>query len=202
MTGKAGGVVPVGQPGGQAGNEVSGADSLGKDVGVEEVLLHELAEGGGELILALDDQRGMRYRQGPGGGETGPPREPRPPRRRPGPPRRRPPRSGGGFRGRRPRSRPQTAPSPPRGAPWPGGARRPGGAPATPPARARAWVPVRARVPARRASSLQGPLCRPPVVPRARENRRRHTPTQPPPRPPRPGKRPRRLPPPPPAPPP
>jgi hypothetical protein len=28
-----------------------------------EVLLHELAESGRELALALDDQRGVRYRQ-------------------------------------------------------------------------------------------------------------------------------------------
>src|SRR5262249_47872956 len=188
MTGKAGGVVPVGQPGGQAGNEVSGADSLGKDVGVEEVLLHELAEGGGELILALDDQRGMRYRQGRGGGGTGPPPAPTPPGRRPWPPGRGPARGGGGSRGGGPRSRPKTAPSPPRGAPWPGGARRPGGAPATPPARARARGTGPARGPARPATALPGSFGRPPGRPRApagptRPHATHHTP--PPPHPPR-----------------
>ena len=55
VTGETGGVGLVGQPGGQAGNEASGADPLGKNIGVEEVLLYELAERGGELILALDD---------------------------------------------------------------------------------------------------------------------------------------------------
>ena len=76
VTGEAGGVGPVGQPGGQAGDQASGAYPLGQDVGVEEVLLHELAEGGGELVLALDDQRGVRYRQAQGAAEQGRHREP------------------------------------------------------------------------------------------------------------------------------
>ena len=76
VTGEAGGVGLVGQPGGQPGNEAGGADPLGKNVGVEEVLLHELAEGGGELVLALDDQRGVRYRQAQGTTEEGRHREP------------------------------------------------------------------------------------------------------------------------------
>ena len=76
VTGEAGGVGLVGQPGGQAGNEPGGADPLGQDIGVEEVLLHELAEGGGELVLALDDQRGVRYRQAQGTAEQGRHREP------------------------------------------------------------------------------------------------------------------------------
>ena len=76
LTGEAGGVGLVGQPGGQAGNEPAGADSLGQNIGVEEVLLHELAESGGELILALDDQRGVRYRQAQGTAEQSRHREP------------------------------------------------------------------------------------------------------------------------------
>ena len=63
VAGEAGGVGRVGQPDGQPGHEVGGADPFGEDLGVEEVLLHELAQGGGELVLALDDQRGVRYRQ-------------------------------------------------------------------------------------------------------------------------------------------
>jgi hypothetical protein len=74
--GEAGGVSLVGQPGSQAGNEASGADPLGENIGVEEVLLHELAKGGGELVLALDDQRGVRYRQAQGMAEEGRHREP------------------------------------------------------------------------------------------------------------------------------
>ena len=76
LTGEAGGVGLVGQPGGQAGNEPAGADPLGQNIGVEEVLLHELAESGGELILALDDQRGVRYRQAQGTAEQSGHREP------------------------------------------------------------------------------------------------------------------------------
>ena len=63
VTGEAGGVGLVGQPGSEPGNEASGADPFSKNIGVEEVLLHELAESGRELVLALDDQRGVRYRQ-------------------------------------------------------------------------------------------------------------------------------------------
>ena len=74
--GEPGGAGLVGQPGSQAGNEASGADPLGEDVGGEEVLLHELAEGGGELVLAPDDQRGVRYRQAQGMAEEGRHREP------------------------------------------------------------------------------------------------------------------------------
>ena len=76
VTGEAGGVGLIGQPGGQAGNEPSGAYPFGQDVGIEEVLLHELAESGGELVLALDDQRGVRYRQAQGAAEEGRHREP------------------------------------------------------------------------------------------------------------------------------
>ncbi len=76
VTGEASGVAPVGQPGGQAGNEPSGTYPLGQDIGVEEVLLHELAEGDGELVLALDDQRGVRYRQAQRTAEQGRHREP------------------------------------------------------------------------------------------------------------------------------
>ena len=71
MTGEAGGVGLVGQPGGQAGNGPGGAYPLGQDIGIEEVLLHELAEGGRELVLTLDDQRGVRYRQAQGTAEEG-----------------------------------------------------------------------------------------------------------------------------------
>ena len=66
VTGETGGVGLVSQPGCHAGNEASGADPLGKNIGVEEVLLHELAERGRELVLTLDDQRGVRYRQAQG----------------------------------------------------------------------------------------------------------------------------------------
>ena len=76
VTGEAGGAGLVGQPGGQAGNQARGADPLGKNVGGEEVLLHEPAEGGGELVLALDEQRGVRYRQAQGMAEEGRHREP------------------------------------------------------------------------------------------------------------------------------
>ncbi len=76
MTGEAGGVGLVGQPGGQAGNEPGGADPLGKNIGVEEVLLYELAQSGGELVLAFDDQRGVRYRQAKGAAEESRHREP------------------------------------------------------------------------------------------------------------------------------
>ncbi len=76
VTGEAGGVGLVGQPGGQAGNEACGADPLGKNIGVEEVLLHELAESCGELVLALDDHRGVRYRQAQGTAEQSRHREP------------------------------------------------------------------------------------------------------------------------------
>src|SRR5690242_3837326 len=60
MTGEAGGVVLVSQPGGQVGNETSRTDSLGKDIGVEEIVLNELAQSSGEFVLTLDDQRGVR----------------------------------------------------------------------------------------------------------------------------------------------
>jgi hypothetical protein len=76
LAGEAGGVGLVGQPGAQPGHEASRADPFGQDIGVEEVLLHELAEGGGELVLALDDQRGVRYRQAEGTAEQGCHREP------------------------------------------------------------------------------------------------------------------------------
>ena len=51
--GEVGGVGLVGQPGAQAGSDPGRADPLRQNIGVEEVLLHELAESGGELILAL-----------------------------------------------------------------------------------------------------------------------------------------------------
>ncbi len=76
MTGEAGGIDLVSQPGGQAGNDPGGADPLGENVGVEEVLLHELAESSGELVLALDEQRGVRDRQAQGTAEQGRHREP------------------------------------------------------------------------------------------------------------------------------
>jgi hypothetical protein len=76
VTGEAGGVVLVGQPGGQPGDQASGADPFGKNIGVEEVLLHELAKGGGELVLPLDDQRGMRDRHAQRVAEQGRHREP------------------------------------------------------------------------------------------------------------------------------
>jgi hypothetical protein len=63
VAGDARGVGRFGQPGGEPGNDASGPDPFGQDIGVEEVLLHEPAEGGGELVLALDDQRGVRDRQ-------------------------------------------------------------------------------------------------------------------------------------------
>src|SRR5260221_5179395 len=63
MTTRSGGVGLAGRPGGQAGHYPGGADPLGKNIGSEEVLLHELAQSGGELIFALDDQRSVRYRQ-------------------------------------------------------------------------------------------------------------------------------------------
>ena len=70
------GVGLVGQPGTQAGNQARGADPVGEDVGAEEVFLDELAEGGRELVLALDDQRGVGYRQAQGMTEEGGHREP------------------------------------------------------------------------------------------------------------------------------
>ena len=75
-TGEAGSVGLVGQPGGQAGNQADGANPFGENVGVEEVLLHELAKSGGELVLPLDDQRGMRDRQAQRTAEQGRHREP------------------------------------------------------------------------------------------------------------------------------
>ena len=76
VAGEPGGVGLVGQPGGQPGHEAGGPDPFGQDVGVQEVLLDELAEGGGELVLALDDQRGVRYRQAERVTEQGRHREP------------------------------------------------------------------------------------------------------------------------------
>ena len=76
VTGEGGGVGLVSQPGGQARNEPSRADPLADDIGVEEVLLDELAESRGELVLALDDQCGVRYRQAKGPAEQGRDREP------------------------------------------------------------------------------------------------------------------------------
>ena len=76
VPGEAGGVGRLGQPGGQPGHEAGGPDPFGQNIGVEEVLLHELAEGGGELVLALDDQRGVRYRQAQRVAEQGRHREP------------------------------------------------------------------------------------------------------------------------------
>jgi len=63
-------------PRSQAGHQARRADPLGENVSGEEVLLHELAEGGGELVLALDDQRGVRYRQAQRTAEQGRHREP------------------------------------------------------------------------------------------------------------------------------
>jgi hypothetical protein len=76
VTGDGGGVGRVGQPAGQAGNEPGGLDPLDKNVSVEEVLLDELTESGAELVLALDDHRGVRYRQAQGMAEESRHREP------------------------------------------------------------------------------------------------------------------------------
>ena len=76
MACKAGGIALVGQPAGQAGNQVSGTDPLRQDVSVKEVLLHELAQRRSELVLAFDDQRGVRYRQAKRPAEQGRHREP------------------------------------------------------------------------------------------------------------------------------
>ena len=76
VAGEAGRVGRLGQPGRQAGDEASGTDPFGQDVRVEEVLLDELAERGGELALALDDQRGVRDRQAQRTAEQGRDREP------------------------------------------------------------------------------------------------------------------------------
>jgi hypothetical protein len=71
VAGESGRVGLVGQPVRQAGHEPGGADPFGENVGVEEVLLHELAEGDGELVLPLNDQRCVRYRQAQGTAEKG-----------------------------------------------------------------------------------------------------------------------------------
>ncbi len=63
VAGEPGRVGRLGQPAAQARNEARRTDPLGQHLGVEEVLLDELAQGGGELVLALDQQRGMRDRQ-------------------------------------------------------------------------------------------------------------------------------------------
>ncbi len=70
------GVALVGHPGGQPGNQARRADPLAENVGGKEVLLHEPAERGGKLVLALDDQRRMRYRQAQRAAEEGRDREP------------------------------------------------------------------------------------------------------------------------------
>jgi hypothetical protein len=76
------GVGLIAQPCGRPGGEAGGPDPFGQDIGAEEVSLHEPAEGGGELVLALDDQRGLRDRQHQRAAEQGGHREPsRPPRR-------------------------------------------------------------------------------------------------------------------------
>jgi hypothetical protein len=76
VSGEPGGVALVGQPGRQAGGGLGRLDAVGEDVGVEEVLLDELAERGRELVLALDDQSGVRDRQAQGTTEQGRHREP------------------------------------------------------------------------------------------------------------------------------
>jgi hypothetical protein len=76
VAGEAAGIVGVGQPAGHPGGDLGGPDPLGQHVAVEEVLLHELAEGSGELVLALDDHRGMRDGQAERVAEQGRHREP------------------------------------------------------------------------------------------------------------------------------
>ena len=63
VTREAGGTAGVGQPGGEARRGPRGPDAIGEHIGVEEVLLNELAERLGELVLPLDDDRRVRYRQ-------------------------------------------------------------------------------------------------------------------------------------------
>jgi hypothetical protein len=63
VAGEAGGIGRIGQPAGEPPGDLGRTDAFGDDVGVEEVLLHELAERGGELVLALDKERGVRNRQ-------------------------------------------------------------------------------------------------------------------------------------------
>jgi len=65
------GVVLVGQPGAQPGSQPGRAEALGENIGVEEVLLHELPESRRELVLALDDHRRVRYGQAQGMTEEG-----------------------------------------------------------------------------------------------------------------------------------
>ena len=65
-----------GQPGRQPRGDPRGPEPPGEDVAIEEVLLHELAEGGGELVLALDEHRRVRYRQAEGMAEDCRHREP------------------------------------------------------------------------------------------------------------------------------
>ena len=138
VPGEARGVVLVGQPGGQPGSEAGGADPLGEHIGVEEVLLDELAERRGELVLALDDHRRVRYRQAQRTAEQRGHREPVRDTADHG-------RLGAGLhvaeqrpvradRGHRHEQRRDRRPA----ARWPGGGRRPGGAPAVRPTRARA----------------------------------------------------------------
>jgi arginine deiminase len=54
VAGEAGGVGRVGQPAGQPPGDPRRADPVGEHVRVEEVLLHELAERGRELVLPLN----------------------------------------------------------------------------------------------------------------------------------------------------
>ena len=53
------------------GSQPGRADALGEDVGVQEVLLDELPESRRELVLALDDDRRVRYRQAQADGGRG-----------------------------------------------------------------------------------------------------------------------------------
>ena len=76
VTRGASGIGLVAQPGSQAGDETGGADPLGQDVGIEEVLLNELAESRGELVLAFHKQRRVRYRQAKRTAEQSGDREP------------------------------------------------------------------------------------------------------------------------------
>ena len=76
VTGEPRGIGLISQPGGHAGNEAGGADAVGKNISVEEVLLHKLAESGGELVLPLNDQRCVRYRQAKGTAKESGHREP------------------------------------------------------------------------------------------------------------------------------
>ncbi len=60
MPGETGGVILPCQPVTEARNHLVGSDPLGENISGEEIFLHELAQRGGELVLALDNQGRVR----------------------------------------------------------------------------------------------------------------------------------------------